>query len=531
MVVNAPASKPGSAKRPLSALQDGCAGWEPASPMSASRPSVNVPFAHYALIYLDNMGKLKVAESPSIQEQSRSVFTPEVRERFLEILGSKIGYHKPMIRRDSAAPYAYSHAHGIPHHRQGKRRKAAAHNHALEMSFSERFPEPAPPVVSPSPNNMVAMQIGDTEKLIEYYENALKHFQQINCRLIAKHFIRHIEPRKQVKHPYNGGESGNPEITKPEWWPAEVMHKEPDHLKKQQRLQLLVHILRKLGKFDITAEKLEDISQDCKRSLKPEDSIDEKMDILTEIFKVRKQEERFERGEIDADSMVYVRNRDAPAKEVKGAESVIDDMEPKLELEEFEDIDEIPLASASSSEHLSASFASVDHLTLSQTRSFSMASDRGRTLPFNDSFSFGEPSRHDRSYLTSAAEYADDYPALRGPTTSGMVSPHEHPDAYDYLSHAPFTASTAREHHRPLSMPIHHVSHYDTWGSQFRPNMYNSMEYGATQTLSQNPMHYPLQISPSHSHELPQGLPEMGRERGLDSLDLIGSRISVTKPF
>jgi hypothetical protein len=65
-----------------------------------------------------------------------------------------------------------------------------------------------------------------------------------------------------------------------------------------ERLQLLVHILRKLGKFDITAEKLEDISQDCKRSLKPEDSIDEKMDILTEIFKVRKQEERFERGEI-----------------------------------------------------------------------------------------------------------------------------------------------------------------------------------------------------------------------------------------
>jgi hypothetical protein len=103
------------------------------------------------------------------------------------------------------------------------------------MSFSERFPEPAPPVVSPSTNNMVAMQIGDTEKLIEYYENALKHFQQINCRLIAKHFIRHIEPRKQVKHPYNGGESGNPEITKPEWWPAEVMHKEPDHLKKQRK--------------------------------------------------------------------------------------------------------------------------------------------------------------------------------------------------------------------------------------------------------------------------------------------------------
>ncbi|KAL2839940.1 hypothetical protein BJY01DRAFT_24278 [Aspergillus pseudoustus] len=525
MVVNAPTStKPGSAKRPLSSLQDGCAGWEAASPMSAPRPSVNLPFAHYALIYLDNMGKLKVAESPSIQEQSRSVFTPEVRETFLEILGSKIGYHKPMLRRASAAPYAYSHTHDMSYHRHSKRRKASAHDPALEMSFSERFPEPAKPVVSPPTTNMVAVQIGDTEKVLEYYETALRHFQQINCRLIAKHFIKHIEPRKQVKHPYNGGESQNPEVTKPDWWPAGVMHKEPDHLKKEQRLRLLIHILRKLGKFDITAEKLEDIAQDCKRSLKPEETIDEKMDILTEIFKVRKQEERFERGEIDADSVVYVRNRDTPSKNAKPAESVIDDTEQKLELEEFEDAEEDPLAPGSSSEHLSASFSSVDPLA----RSFSMASDRGRTLSLNDSFSYGETPRHDRSYFTSAAEYTDDYPVLRGATTSGMVSPNEHPAAYDYLSHAPFSASTTGEHHRPLTMPMHHVSHYDTWGSPFRHSMYNSMEYGAPQTLSQNPMHYPVPMTPSNPHDIPHGLPEFGRERGLE---FMGSRVSVAKPF
>lgn len=195
------------------------------------------------------------------------------------------------------------------------------------MSFSEQFPEPIPQIPSPTTNNMVALAIGHTEKVLEYYETALKHFQQINCRLIAKAFIKFIEPRKQVKHPYNGGrpragappgEKGDPEKTKPEWWPAGVQHKEPDHLKKDrkcrpviflavsrflfyiitERLRLLIHILRKLGRFNITSEKLQEVAQDSKRQLRPEESMEDKMEILNEIFKVRRLEERFERGEV-----------------------------------------------------------------------------------------------------------------------------------------------------------------------------------------------------------------------------------------
>jgi hypothetical protein len=59
--------------------------------------SINIPYAHYTMIYLDNIGRLKVTESPSIQEQNRTVFTPEVCKRFLEILGAKIGYQRPMV--------------------------------------------------------------------------------------------------------------------------------------------------------------------------------------------------------------------------------------------------------------------------------------------------------------------------------------------------------------------------------------------------------------------------------------------------
>lgn len=66
--------------------------------MTSSRPAINLPYEHYAMIYLDSEGKLKVHESSSIQEQNSTVFTPEVRQNFLEILGERIGFHQPTAR-------------------------------------------------------------------------------------------------------------------------------------------------------------------------------------------------------------------------------------------------------------------------------------------------------------------------------------------------------------------------------------------------------------------------------------------------
>lgn len=96
-------------------------------------------------------------------------------------------------------------------------------------------------------DEMVPLRIGDSAKVQHYYESALKHFQQLNCRMVAKAFIKFIEPRKQVRHPYNGGKPPpgspagtvpDPERTKPEWWPPGVMHKEPDHLRKECKLNI-----------------------------------------------------------------------------------------------------------------------------------------------------------------------------------------------------------------------------------------------------------------------------------------------------
>jgi hypothetical protein len=187
---------------------------------------------------------------------------------------------------------------------------------------SVQFSGPAEETPSCGSVDMVGLEIGDTPKVLDYYERSLKHFQQLNCRQIAKAFIKFIEPRKQVKHPYNGGKppagappgkKGDPEKTKPEWWPADVVHKEPDHLRKDrtctppenplcqvtlltdlERLSLLIHIIRKLGRFGITTDQLQEIAHDCKRQLRGP----HRLQILDEVFRVRRMEERYERGEV-----------------------------------------------------------------------------------------------------------------------------------------------------------------------------------------------------------------------------------------
>ena len=96
----------------------------------------------------------------------------------------------------------------------------------------------SPPPTTPPPGRTV-LRVGNRAQLRGYYEKAFEHFQQLNCRAIAKSYIKLVEPRKQVHYPYNGRrvhggvtQTDNPEQTKPGWWPAGVVHKEPDHLLK-----------------------------------------------------------------------------------------------------------------------------------------------------------------------------------------------------------------------------------------------------------------------------------------------------------
>ncbi|EDP50758.1 hypothetical protein AFUB_070990 [Aspergillus fumigatus A1163] len=324
MVFSAPAPGVDSSKRPASCMQDDVNDQDN---VLVSDTSIGRYMRLTPLLYSPWVYPLKVIESPSIQEQNETVFTTEVCERFLEILGAKIGYQPPMVRRLSAAgatPYSYEPQQLLGHfsYRQTKRARNSPANSKYGVPPSVQFSVTVEETPSCGSVDIVGLKIGDTPKVLEYYERSLKHFRQFNCREVAKAFIKFIEPGKQVKHPYNGGKppagappgkKGDPEKTKPEWWPADVVHKEPDHLRRNrmytppenlqcqvtlltdlERLSLLIHIIRKLGRFGITTDQLQEIAHDCKRRL----SSPHKLQILDEVFRVRRIEERYERGEV-----------------------------------------------------------------------------------------------------------------------------------------------------------------------------------------------------------------------------------------
>ena len=71
------------------------------------------------------------------------------------------------------------------------------------------------------------LMIGNSEEVTTFLETRFRQLQQLCCKIVAKAWIKVIEPKKQTRYPYNRGEE-----SKPDWWPIDVRHKEPDHLMK-----------------------------------------------------------------------------------------------------------------------------------------------------------------------------------------------------------------------------------------------------------------------------------------------------------
>ncbi len=112
-----------------------------------------------------------------------------------------------------------------------------------------------------------------------FLELRFGQLQQGVCKTVAKAWIKIIEPKKQTRCPYNKGEAG-----KPEWWPAGVRHKEPDHLMKPERHALLLTILRspkvKVARLQLaTAEVVALIKAD-------------KVSLLMDVYRIAREEER-----------------------------------------------------------------------------------------------------------------------------------------------------------------------------------------------------------------------------------------------
>jgi hypothetical protein len=162
------------------------------------------------------------------------------------------------------------------------------------------------------------ISIRDQDFLRGYYEKVFQNLQQTNCRVIAKAYVKLVEPRKQVNYPYNGRkivagrtQQLEPDATKPPWWPAGVSHREPDHLPKAgkeppfschngvlltcqlERIRLLVHILCELRtSHGVTARRLKEAEQSIRRQISPP----ERLQLLDELYDVREAEEQFQDG-------------------------------------------------------------------------------------------------------------------------------------------------------------------------------------------------------------------------------------------
>ncbi|KAK6069654.1 hypothetical protein SCUP234_10567 [Seiridium cupressi] len=169
--------------------------------------------------------------------------------------------------------------------------------------------------------------ISDTKQLWQFYELRFKNCQQAACKLIAKAWIKTVEPKKQSTHPYTGKDE-----KAPDWWPQpwgdgqenKVRHKEPDHLYKRERLRLLCHILTMIiqpnehqhsdiTKLQLTVAKLEEVTWEALNAWFADNTNPaniKKKAYLEEIFKVAKQEERFRAGMIDGSTKVHVSTED-----------------------------------------------------------------------------------------------------------------------------------------------------------------------------------------------------------------------------
>ncbi|GJC86557.1 uncharacterized protein ColLi_09395 [Colletotrichum liriopes] len=85
-------------------------------------------------------------------------------------------------------------------------------------------------------NTKKTLKVGDHKEVWNLYEQRFKNCQQTACKLIAKAWVKVVEPKKQTNHPYTGQDE-----KAPDWWPKpwgptkeeKVRHKEPDHLYKR----------------------------------------------------------------------------------------------------------------------------------------------------------------------------------------------------------------------------------------------------------------------------------------------------------
>ncbi|GAA5948253.1 hypothetical protein JCM3765_001336 [Sporobolomyces pararoseus] len=124
-------------------------------------------------------------------------------------------------------------------HRSTRSTDSKLHQHpspALSSSNSVTSPTLQSSSLSPDGQDPYKMT---REELEKWFTTRLCDLSHKTDKIVCRSWIKAIEPLKQNNYPYQKGE-----VTKPDWWPSEIRHKEPDHLGKHERVGLLLHLLR-----------------------------------------------------------------------------------------------------------------------------------------------------------------------------------------------------------------------------------------------------------------------------------------------
>ncbi|KAF7114550.1 hypothetical protein CNMCM5793_009195 [Aspergillus hiratsukae] len=288
----------------------------------------SLTYGHYAIIYTDDDGKVRVQTSPSIANSCQSILSPIVMENFLgavaisnkdslfcspnSLHGSHSARGRSPLSPQSLVVGEANDLRGQDDVKVSEIRGTAEQlrtDHGRHAQRKKVFHECVVPM------NIICHQqamlpLRDRRLLRKYYQKAFESLQQINCRTIAKAYVKLVEPRKQVNYPYNGrkliagiSRQLDPDMTKPAWWPLGVTHREPDHLPKAERVRLLVHILCELrDSRGITVAKLREADQSIRRQITPP----ERLQVLDEIYRVREEEESYLDGCLDEQAAVYI---------------------------------------------------------------------------------------------------------------------------------------------------------------------------------------------------------------------------------
>ncbi|EWC47817.1 hypothetical protein DRE_03017 [Drechslerella stenobrocha 248] len=244
-------------------------------------PSVIVERLSPASLIPDGRPRKKQRRGPS---ESLSQVADAAAPTTLQL--SSVASTKAIVAEQQVAP--------SPQNRESEEQNREDPRLDTESAANGENPEETPADEDESEEDeTVELRIGDTDAVTKYLVSRFVQIQQLDCRAVAKCWIKVIEPKKQSHSPYNKGEA-----TRPFWWPTNAPHKEPDHLLKAARIDVLIAIIRS---SNAPLDQLR-AATDENPSVRPKPK-----ELLNELYDVVALERQYLQGRLDPQHIRYVK--------------------------------------------------------------------------------------------------------------------------------------------------------------------------------------------------------------------------------